>query len=203
MDDIVRRAIAKWPDVPHCFGWLRLDARGHWRMRDERARQHALPGDRITHPALLAFINRNYAHDATGQWYFQNGPQRVYVDLELTPYIVRTDPAAGLLLHTGQLMPVPEAAWLTQGGRLLLLAGDIVAAVDDRDIAALLATITCAGAPVQDEMIMHWLSASQSDQRPGLVLRVEERDLLLQWTDDAQLSSQFRFVAHPHKPGTT
>ncbi|MEO6353290.1 MAG: DUF2946 family protein, partial [Burkholderiaceae bacterium] len=22
MDEIVKQAIAKWPDVPHCYGWL-------------------------------------------------------------------------------------------------------------------------------------------------------------------------------------
>ena len=26
MDDIVRQAIAKWPNVPHCYGWLGLVA---------------------------------------------------------------------------------------------------------------------------------------------------------------------------------
>ena len=47
MDDIVKQAIAKWPNVPHCYGWLALDARGNWRMRDERSQALALPGDRI------------------------------------------------------------------------------------------------------------------------------------------------------------
>ena len=56
MDAMVLAAIAKWPNVPAVFGWLRLDARGQWRMRDERAQQLALPGDPIRHPALLAFI---------------------------------------------------------------------------------------------------------------------------------------------------
>ena len=37
MDDIVRQAMAKWPHVPHCFGWLGLDARGDWYMRDDAA----------------------------------------------------------------------------------------------------------------------------------------------------------------------
>ncbi len=35
MDDIVRQAIAKWPNVPDCYGWLGLDARGRWFMRDD------------------------------------------------------------------------------------------------------------------------------------------------------------------------
>ena len=37
MDDIVRQAIAKWPNVPNCYGWLGLDARGNWYMRDDQA----------------------------------------------------------------------------------------------------------------------------------------------------------------------
>ena len=35
MDDIVKQALAKWPNVPDCFGWLGLDARGDWYMRDD------------------------------------------------------------------------------------------------------------------------------------------------------------------------
>ena len=37
MDDIVKQALAKWPNVPDCYGWLGLDARGLWYMRDDRA----------------------------------------------------------------------------------------------------------------------------------------------------------------------
>ena len=60
MDEIVKQAMAKWPNVPHCYGWLALDARGAWRMRDEQAQALHLPGDKIAHAALLGFINRNY-----------------------------------------------------------------------------------------------------------------------------------------------
>ena len=27
MDEIVKQALAKWPNVPHCTGWLLLDRR--------------------------------------------------------------------------------------------------------------------------------------------------------------------------------
>ena len=37
MDDIVKQAMAKWPNVPDCYGWLGLDARGNWYMRDDPA----------------------------------------------------------------------------------------------------------------------------------------------------------------------
>jgi hypothetical protein len=89
MDDIVRQALAKWPNVPSCTGWLMLDRRGNWRMRDEAAQASGAPGTPIRHEALLGFINRNYDADEHGQWFFQNGPQRVYVELGYTPWVVR------------------------------------------------------------------------------------------------------------------
>ncbi|HEX7935103.1 MAG TPA: DUF2946 family protein [Paraburkholderia sp.] len=89
MDDIVRQALAKWPNVPSCTGWLMLDRRGNWRMRDEAAQASGSPGVPVRHEALLGFINRNYDCDERGQWFFQNGPQRVYVELGYTPWVVR------------------------------------------------------------------------------------------------------------------
>ena len=128
MDDIVKAALKKWPNVPHCYDWLALDARGDWYMRDERI-QHAGPfpqvkGSRITHDKLKAFIHRNYACDATGQWFFQNGPQRVYVQLEATPWVWRVQwpddgGAVQLASHTG-LPATVRSSWLDFEGRLYL-----------------------------------------------------------------------------------
>ena len=97
MDDIVRQAMAKWPHVPDCYGWLGLDARGHWYMRDDGAQAQGsftsgvagAKGSLLQHEKLIDFIHRNYAADVLGQWYFQNGPQRVYVELEATPWVWR------------------------------------------------------------------------------------------------------------------
>src|SRR5690349_9212609 len=116
MDEIVKQAMAKWPNVPYCYGWLALDARGAWRMRDERAQANHLAGDRINNAALLGFINRNYTHDEQGRWYFQNGPQRVYVDLEATPYIARLDQPGKFLLHTGDPLGKIDDAWMNEDG---------------------------------------------------------------------------------------
>jgi hypothetical protein len=157
MDDIVKQALAKWPNVPHCYGWLALDARGNWRMRDERAQHLKLPGDKLTNAALVGFITRNYAVDERGCWYFQNGPQRVYVELEATPYIVRTDPAAGWLLHTGASIGALDAVLLTDAGALVLRSGDVVAQLDDRDFAAVLPHLQMNGAAVADEVLLEWL----------------------------------------------
>ncbi len=95
MDEVVKQAMARWPNVPNCHGWLALDRRGQWRMRNEFAQQHGLSGDPIRHAALISFIERNYTRDAHGAWYFQNGPQRVFVSLMYAPWIAR--------LYNGQL----------------------------------------------------------------------------------------------------
>jgi hypothetical protein len=126
MDDIVKQALKKWPNVPHCYGWLALDARGDWYMRDERI-QAAGPfprvkGSRIEHEKLREFIERNYLADADGAWFFQNGPQRVYVQLEAAPWVWRLNAGAGGLAirsHTG-VDAAFESAWLDERGRLFL-----------------------------------------------------------------------------------
>lgn len=131
MDDMVLAALRKWPNVPDCRGWLGLDARGDWYMRDD-ATQAAGPfprskGSRIQHDKLRAFIERNYLPDPEGAWYFQNGPQRVYVELEAAPWVWRLsvscqgsgEATPTLLSHTGQPATC-ESVWLDEMGRLFL-----------------------------------------------------------------------------------
>jgi hypothetical protein len=110
MDDIVKQAMQKWPNVPACLGWLGLDERGHWWMRDERAQSIAAfqsgvtgaKGSRLSHDKLIAFIERNYQSDAAGCWYFQNGPQKVYVELLHAPWVLRVDENGQTRTHTAQ-----------------------------------------------------------------------------------------------------
>lgn len=123
MDDIVRQAMAKWPNVPHCYGWLGLDERGNWYMRDDRV-QAAGPfprskGSLLRHEKLVDFIHRNYDRDDGGQWFFQNGPQRVYVELQATPWIWRLGPGHAVTSHTGRPAQV-QACLVDQTGRLYL-----------------------------------------------------------------------------------
>ncbi|TDV01433.1 DUF2946 family protein [Paraburkholderia caballeronis] len=140
MDELVKQALARWPNVPHCTGWLRLDARGNWRMRDEAAQAQHAPGTPIRHAALLGFINRNYECDALGQWFFQNGPQRVYVELEYTPWVVRLSrDDGGLPVLTDQAgQPfVPAAAFVDDAGSVLFADGSTperIAVLHDHDL---------------------------------------------------------------------
>ena len=145
MDDIVRQAIAKWPNVPHCHGWLGLDARGNWYMRDDHA-QAAGPfaaadggtpasrGSLLKHDKLIDFIQRNYESDAQGQWFFQNGPQRVYVELELTPLIWRVSGDFSVAAHTGAAGAV-QTCVLDEQGRLYLRCDTGFGLVHTQDMA--------------------------------------------------------------------
>jgi hypothetical protein len=123
MDDIVRQAMAKWPNVPHCFGWLALDDRGNWYMRDDRVQAAgpfpAAKGSLLRHEKLIDFIQRNYDHDDAGQWYFQNGPQRVYVELQTTPWIWRVAADGSVASHAGQPVRVSRCI-VDEDGRVYL-----------------------------------------------------------------------------------
>jgi hypothetical protein len=195
MDDIVRQAMAKWPNVPHCHGWLALDARGAWRMRDDRAQEAGLRGDPIRHAALIAFINRNYHCDDKGQWYFQNGPQRVYVDLDVAPFVARTDPAEGFTLHTGDPLGSIERAWMTPEGQLLLGAGGRIALVDDRDLAQCMRWLRLDGREAGDAALLAWLLDEAGSE--SLTLRHAGRDIAVARVTLDALPHQFGFVARP------
>ncbi|GKS93546.1 DUF2946 family protein [Acidovorax sp. SUPP2825] len=129
MDDIVKQAIAKWPNVPDCYGWLGLDARGRWYMRDDATQaQGPFPqakGSLLAHGKLIDFIQRNYEADAQGRWFFQNGPQRVYVELEITPVVWRIESDFTLVAHTGRASTARECL-LDEAGRLYLFDGTVL-----------------------------------------------------------------------------
>ncbi|RJG15242.1 DUF2946 family protein [Massilia cavernae] len=194
MDDIVKQAIAKWPNVPHCYGWLALDARGAWRMRDERAQQLNLPGDKLNQPALLGFINRNYAADERGCWYFQNGPQRVYLNLEATPFIARTDPLQGLVVQTGEPLGTIERAALTEAGELILASDGKVAQLDDRDMTQLMDAMEIDGHRASDDALMAWLEGGAGK----LTLRTGGAEVAVERVHRDEVNATFGFQRIPH-----
>lgn len=122
MDEIVARSLAKWPNVPAVYGWLELDRRGNWLIQ----------GQRITNQALREFIGRNYAADTEGRWYFQNGPQRVYVKLAYTPWVVHYE-GDQLSDQCGRPFRVEEVL-LDDEGSLLMRGPQGIALLDDRDL---------------------------------------------------------------------
>src|SRR3954454_23099973 len=122
MDAVVAQAMAKWPNVPAVYGWLALDRRGNWLIK----------GERIANPALRDFISRNYESDSAGRWYFQNGPQRVYVTLAYTPLVVHYEGDA-LRDHCGRSF-AGEISYEDEEGSVLIAGHGRIALLDDRDL---------------------------------------------------------------------
>lgn len=143
MDDIVKAALAKWPNVPACYGWLGLDARGNWYMRDDRTQaagpfagpgsSEASRGSLLKHDKLIEFIHRNYEADETGRWFFQNGPQRVYVELEATPLIWRIHEDFSAVSHTGEPGRIQRCV-IDEHGRLYLDSAQGLGLVHTQDM---------------------------------------------------------------------
>jgi hypothetical protein len=122
MDEIVARSLAKWPNVPAVYGWLGLDRRGNWLIK----------GERIGNAALREFIGRNYEPDEGGRWFFQNGPQRVYVTLAYTPLVVHYE-GERLFDHCGRPFTC-RSAYQDDEGSVLLEGEQGIALLDDRDL---------------------------------------------------------------------
>jgi hypothetical protein len=144
IDEQVRRAMAKWPQVPDVYGWLRLSRRGQWflidRSKPDFDEEHDGEGSLITSPPILDFIGRNYDCDERGAWYWQNGPQRAFVRLDLAPLVLRVlnePPTQRLVTHTGFIVEHVERVLGDADGNLLMVTDIGPAVVDDRDIGQL------------------------------------------------------------------
>lgn len=150
MDQSVKDALARWPNVPAVYGWLSLDARGRWRLHPQGQAGDGGPGEPITNTQILEFIGRNYGHDDAGRWFFQNGPQRVFVRLDAAPYVLRlADDSHGLVTHTNAVVESVSSWWLDDEGQLYALTPLGAGMILDRDLSPLLEKMTTDdGAPL-------------------------------------------------------
>lgn len=184
MDDSVRAAMAKWPNVPHCYGWLKLDQRGQWLLAD----------DVVRHAGLIDFLGRNYDHDAQGNWFVQNGPQRVYVELGYTPWIIRLDGSGRLHTHTGLSVAALTAVWIDEAGRLIVACEHGAGLIDDRDLPALMESIVdVSNNPVSEEALL----ATMGGHASGLRITLAETSLPLNPLRSTAVASMLGFLGHP------
>ena len=186
MAERVLRGMSKWPDVPSVYNWLSLDRRGRWLMK----------GSEITHPLLLGFINQHYFAAADRSYYFQNGPQQVFIELEMTPYVFGL---AGDQLVTQNHLQVGQVtdAWLSDQGDLLLQTDLGPGVIDDRFLALVEEWFTVDGD--RDQALAKLLDGETN----GGVRLFSERvglDLPLRPMASAQMESTLGFVARPAPP---
>jgi hypothetical protein len=192
VDDIVLRAMAKWPSVPSVYGWLRLDRRGDWWIR----------GERLRHDPIIAYIARNYAGDEAGCWFFQNGPQRVFVALDYTPYVYRvTAPERSrvrLEAHTGSAVKAVDCAWIDEEGALLLATELGIGVVDDRDLDRMVPLfIDARGRPLPEDLLEAQMERLQGGDSAPLRLNVRGNACELRPIRRAEVPARFGFVSDP------
>lgn len=188
--------MARWPDVPAVYGWLALDRRGNWLLK----------GERITNPLVTAFIGRNYECDTAGRWFFQNGPQRVYVDLDYAPLVCRVIDARGLVFedHTGRCIE-PRSAHLDDEGALLVDSARGLALIHDADLPALVERLVdrASGHPLTDDQLEARLHATAPHD--GLALTdATGRTISVDAVKRVETAARFGYVARPSAlAGTT
>ena len=170
MDPSVLNAIKKWPDVPDVFGWLSLDLRGNWLLK----------GDVIANPGICEFIGRNYAADEHGRWFFQNGPQRVFVSLAYAPFVLQTtgDDDPYLTTQTGLRLDRISGAWIDEAGMMILRWRAGLGSVCDRDLSQVADWLTNAeGVPVADETLIKLLESPATHGSAGFWLNYRTQKL--------------------------
>ena len=195
MDELVVRGMAKWPNVPAVYGWLSLDRRGQWLIK----------GERISNPLVTEFIGRNYARDARGCWYFQNGPQRVFVDLDYTPRVYRVvnpDGAAlALEASTGGAVSAIRGAWIDETGVALLDTEHGIGAVHDRDLERLLPHFTDAGgAALAEDALDELMSRLQQGRAAPLWIKFRGAGVKVESIQSGTVAERFGFRTHPEPP---
>jgi len=173
-------AIAKWPNVPACYEWLSLDRRGQWRLQ----------GEPVTHRGLIDFMNRQYTHDANGRWFVQNGPQRVFVDLAITPWVFRREEGA-FVAHTGEAAGKVLALYLDDEGSVLLETTLGIGLLDDRELDGFFSACQLAdGRPADEAGLLRLMHG-------GPAAAVLHEGLPLQPAAAVDLAKRFDFEPRP------
>lgn len=188
MDEIVQKAMAKWPNVPAVFGWLALDLRGQWLIRQEP----------VTNALMIEYIGRNYGHDEHGRWYFQNGPQRVFATLAYAPWVLRLDGDERLVTHTGVSVVSVRSAWMDRAGIIVLETEHGAAIVDDRDLETISQWVSDgAGRTPDEDHLAEALERVQAGEDAGLRLGYAGMSVPLLPAQATEIASRLAFVREP------
>jgi hypothetical protein len=185
MQSWVIKAMQRWPNVPALFGWLRLDRRGRWLVQ----------GETISHPRIIEAINQNYGHDEHGRWYFQNGPQRGYMELEYAPFVLRRE-SAGFVTHNGLRVERPTQAVLDEVGALSLATEHGLGEVYGGDLDWILDRLSIDDEALDEEGIAELLDLPSRTATNAVLVLGHER-LPVVRVDSADLPEVFGFVRQP------
>lgn len=185
MQDWVVRAMQRWPNVPALFGWLGLDRKGRWLIKDEV----------ISHPRIVHAIGENYAVDPHGRWYFQNGPQRGYIKLEAAPFVLRVE-SDRLVTHTQREVMQPTIAYLDEEGAVLVTTEHGPGEVSAHDLDWVLQRLTVDGREMHEDELVAALT-EPSGRQTGLQLQISTSTVPVVRLDSTAAPVHLGFVRDP------
>lgn len=175
-------------------------------MRDEYAQANQLPGNVIQHVALNDFISRNYAHDSLGRYFFQNGPQRVFVTLDATPWIARMIPCQGgknpLQLLTQCGTPIDPQGTLSDELGNIYITGTIAQSLSDQVGSNVFTQEQPISVALLHDHDLDLFSEQAKVQEDACsfkgVWHWDGKDLAIEPIHSAELSERFQFIKKPN-----
>jgi hypothetical protein len=185
MQPWVLKALQRWPNVPAVFGWLSLDRRGRWLIKDEF----------ITRPQIIETINANYGADEFGRWYFQNGPQRGYMRLAYAPFVVHVNDGM-LMTHTMQRIERMSDVYLDEEGSLLFVTEHGPGVLIDTDLEWAVTCMRHNDNNVETEDIANALTVPSGNDT-DLRFAVQGVELVVTRLDFAAQPAIFKFERDP------
>lgn len=142
-DDYLEKVMAKWPNVPEVYGWLKMNKRGEWLIKEQS----------ISHLRIKNFLNRNYFSDSNGNWFVQNGPQRVYVELEYTPHVYRIRDYSFIYTTNGKKVGQVKSFLLDEQGNILIYSELGLGLVYDKDLSQVVESLNDA---TLNKLFINW-----------------------------------------------
>ena len=171
-------------------------------MRDEFAQQNKLPGQVITHRALNEFISRNYARDSLGRYFFQNGPQRVFITLDSTPWVARITPSEnGSELISQCHNPIEASGALSDENGNIYIVGKVNQLIYRQENKASFTKEDCKTvALLHDHDLDHFSRLAKLHEEAcsfGGSWEWQGKQLPLDLIHSEELAAHFQFIAKP------
>ena len=172
-------------------------------MRDEYAQANKLPGNTIQHVALNEFISRNYAHDSLGRYFFQNGPQRVFITLDATPWIARIIPGENgpqLLTQCGTKIK-PHGALSDEKGNIYITGLFLQSLPDHADSNIFTQTESLSVAILHDHDLDLFSDQSKVEEDACSFRgswQWDGKELIIEPIHSSELAKRFNFIKAPN-----
>ena len=191
-----KQSAIKWPNVPDVYNWLMLDERGDWRIKEEK----------ISHKGLIDFINAHYQADDKGRWFFQNGPQRVFVTLAYTPYVLSIashDSITYFKTQNNVIIKSVDRLWIDNKDRLLVSWKNGIGLVSDRDLPLLADKLTHETEPfdrIDSAELDVIKQRTPSRSKTSLKLTMNQKTYDILFINTIEVSQLFGFNSNPSPP---